>query len=86
MTTIPHEAPIARRRRFDVLSREAWASLAIVAVWVAVLFTAIWGPSIDNSNGGGTNTSSVPSVVAVALFAALATWPIAKYGFRRREE
>lgn len=82
MATTLHEAPIARRL---TVPRDMWAALAIVMIWVAVLVTAVWGPAIDNSNGAGTNTSSVPSVVVVAVFAALATWPVAKYGFRRRE-
>lgn len=86
MATMPHEpaAPSWPAWR-DVLSlTEMWASLAIAVVWLAVLFTAIYGPNIESSNGAGTNTSSVPSAVAVALFAFLATWVIAKYGYGRK--
>jgi hypothetical protein len=63
-----------------------WASLAIAVMWLSVLFTAIYGPNIESNNGAGTNTSSVPSAVAVALFAFLATWVVAKYAYRRPEE
>lgn len=69
-------------RSLDLLPRELWACVAIVVVWLAVLFTAIFGGDIVNASAGG-NQSSVPSAVAVALFAVLATWPIARYGFQR---
>jgi hypothetical protein len=66
--------------------REMWASLAIAVVWLSVLFTAIWGPNIVSMSGAGTNTSTVPSAVVVALFAFFATWVIAKHGYGRRNE
>lgn len=87
MSSISHgPAPVLdaeRLRSLDLLPRELWACLAIVVVWLAVLFTAIFGGDIVNSNAGG-DQSSVPSAVAVALFAVLATWPIARYGFQRK--
>jgi hypothetical protein len=85
MTTIPHETgviPARERRSAWFLVREMWASLAIAVIWLAVLFDAVFGPNIVNSSAGGSS-SSVPSVIPVALFAFLATWPVAKYGFRR---
>ena len=66
----------------QVLVREMWAALAIVVIWLAVLFAAVSGSDIVNTSAGG-DTSTVPSGVAVALFASLATWPVAKYGFGR---
>jgi hypothetical protein len=85
MATISHEptrvAPESRRWR-DVLVPEMWASLAIIVMWLAVLFDAIYGPDIVNSSAGG-DSSVVPSAVALALFAFLGTWVVAKYGFRR---
>jgi len=46
-------------------------------------FDALFGPDIVSTDAG-TNTTIVPSPVAVALFASLATWMVAKYGFGRQ--
>jgi NAD/NADP transhydrogenase beta subunit len=64
----------------QLLVTEMWASLAIVAMWLAVLLDAVFGPDIVSTNGGA-NSTTVPSAVAVALFASLATWAVARYGF-----
>jgi hypothetical protein len=61
---------------------QMWASLAIIVMWLAVLFTAIYSPDIV-TNGVAGDSSEVPAAVAVAFFAFLATWPVAKYGFAR---
>lgn len=60
---------------------EMWASLAIVVIWLAVLFTGIYGPDIVSQSAGGDHTT-LPSVAVVAIFAAIATWVVARYGFR----
>lgn len=65
------------------LPPEVWPSLAITMMWLAVLVDAIFGPDIVTSNGAGTNTSTVPSAVALAFFAVLANWVVARYAFRR---
>jgi multisubunit Na+/H+ antiporter MnhF subunit len=65
---------------------EMWASLAITVMWLAVLFTAIYGPNIETSSSGGSDRSTIPSAVVVALFAFLATWVVAKYAYRRNVE
>ena len=88
MTTLPHEPArvVPEKRRWpELLVAEMWASLAIVGIWLAVLFATIYGPDIVTTNGpGGTGTTStVPSAVVVALFAFLATWVVARYGFRQ---
>jgi hypothetical protein len=70
-------------RSLGFLPRELWASLAIAVIWLAVLFTALFGGDILVSDAGG-NHSSVPSAVAVALFAVLATWAVARYCFSNR--
>ena len=57
--------------------------LAIGVIWAAVTVTAIFGPDLVTVNGSGTNTTTVPSAVVVALFATIATWIVARYGFRR---
>jgi 4-amino-4-deoxy-L-arabinose transferase-like glycosyltransferase len=59
-----------------------WASLAIAMIWLAVLFAAVFGPDIKSVDAGG-DASIIPSGVAVALFAVLATFVVAKYGFER---
>jgi uncharacterized membrane protein YgdD (TMEM256/DUF423 family) len=58
-----------------------WASLAIVSMWVAVLFSAVWAPSLEATSSNGDSTS-VPAAVAVSLFAAIATIVVAAVGFR----
>ena len=60
--------------------------MAIAAMWLAVLFDALFRPDIASTRGtsGATNSTTVPSAVAVALFASLASWVVAKYGFGRR--
>jgi hypothetical protein len=63
--------------------REIWASLAICVIWLAVLFTAVYAPDLVTSSSGGSDTATIPSGVFVALFATIATWPIAKYGYKR---
>jgi hypothetical protein len=84
MSTLSHEpSPAAGRepRWAQWMVPEMWASLAIVIMWLAVLFDAIYGPNIVSTTPGGTS-SSVPSAVVVALFAFLGTWVVARHGFR----
>lgn len=87
MTTFSHEASPGSEARPNMSLRpvlaEVAASIAIVVMWLAVLFDALFGPNIVTSNGAGTNTSSVPSAVPVAFFAFLANWVVARYAFRR---
>ena len=83
MSSVSH--PPARstpeRGWFEVLHvREMWASLAIAAMWIAVACSAAWGPDFVSTNGGGTNSTTIPSGIAVALFASIGTWAVAKYG------
>ena len=86
MSTISHE-PSARAHEgrpwsSQLLVVEMWASLAIAVIWLSVLFTAVSGPDIVTVNG--SNSSTIPAAVALALFASLATWPVARYGFGQR--
>ena len=60
-----------------------WASLAIAAMWLAVLFDAIFGPDFVSTSAGG-NYTRIPSVFVVALFAYLGTRVVAKHGFGHR--
>jgi protein-S-isoprenylcysteine O-methyltransferase Ste14 len=84
MATISHEQETVRERRrwSELLVSEMWASLAIAIIWLSVLFTAIFGPNIETRSVAG-DSSTWPSVVVVALFALLATWIVARHGFRR---
>jgi hypothetical protein len=62
-----------------------WASLAITVMWVVVAICAVWGPDFVSDNGSGANSTTIPSGIAVAVFAAFGTWVVAKYGFGRRD-
>ena len=88
MTTIPHEPSgvVQEKQRWSsrLLVPEMWASLAIVVMWLAVLFDAIFGPDIvatSGTPGGTTSSTTLPSAVVVALFAFLGTWVVARHGF-----
>ena len=87
MSTISHppDAISERGRWFSqLLVVEMWASVAIVAMWVAVAVSAIWAPDFVSVSGSGTNSTTVPAAVAVAIFASVGTWAVAKYGFGRQ--
>ena len=87
MTAISHEPSrvVDERPRSapQFLVREMWTSLAISVIWLSVLCAAIFGPDIVSNNGVGDigERTTVPSAVVVAVFAFLATWVVAKYGF-----
>jgi hypothetical protein len=84
MTTIPHEersSVIKRSVWFD--ARDLWTSVAIVVIWLAVLFVGVFGGDfIGRSNDG--NSTTIPSVIGVAFFALFATMSVAKFGFTKR--
>jgi hypothetical protein len=88
MSTLSPAAPPATpdrpRWQARVLVHEMWASLAIISMWLAVLFDALFGPDFVSSSAGSTTT--IPSAVIVALFAYLGTRVVARYGFDRREQ
>ena len=89
MTTIPHETSRvveeSPRTSSRLLVPEMWASLTIIVMWLSVRFDAVYGPDIV-SHGVAGDSTTVPSAVAVALFAFLGTWVVAKYGFRHDGE
>jgi len=88
MTSISPETsaarPQRRRRVTELLPREAWASLAITTMWLAVLVDALWGPDMVFANTG-VNTTMIPSAVVLVFFAYLGTRVVAKYGLGDRE-
>jgi hypothetical protein len=70
------------RHRFLTMP-ELWAAISIAFMWLAVLFDGIYGDDFVSVNSAGTQTTTIPSAVFVALFAALATGSVAKRAFRR---
>jgi hypothetical protein len=83
MSTISHPPVRATEHRgwsSLLLVTEMWASLAIAAMWLAVAVSAVWGPDFVSSSSA-TNSTTIPSGIAVAMFAAIGTWAIAKYAF-----
>lgn len=75
-----NEAQSRLRKSLAGAASEVGASVAIGVIWLAVMFTAIFGPNIETASAGGDH-SSVPSAVVVAIFAFLATWVVARRGF-----
>lgn len=88
MATISHEPsrvdPTRQPWWLQFVVPEMWASLAIVGMWLAVLFDAVWGP--DFVSASGASVTRIPSAIVVALFAFLGTRAVARHGFRRRDE
>lgn len=64
---------------------ELWAAVCIVTMWLAVLFTAVYGADMRFSDVGGSG-SVIPSAVAVAMFAAFGTGSVAKRVFGRNRD
>ena len=60
-----------------------WASVAIVAMWVAVAVSTAWGADFVSTGSGG-NSTTIPAGIAVAVFASIGTWAVAKHGFGDR--
>lgn len=75
------EAP-ARGGRNPWLLPEMWGAMAIAFMWLAVLFVGIYGGDVVSENPGSQSTT-IPSAVFVALFAALGTASVAKRVFGR---
>ena len=84
MTTIPHEQPASPVKRSVWLqTRDLYATVAIVVIWLAVLFVGVFGPDfVGHSNDG--NSATIPSGIFVAFFALFATMSVAKWGFSKR--
>jgi len=85
MTTMTEPSTHKPDRR-DIASRllvpEFWASLTIVAMWLAVLFVGVFGGNMVFTNPPDVTT--IPSAIVVAIFAVIGTSAVAKRGFSRR--
>jgi hypothetical protein len=68
-----------------LLVREMWGTLAVSVMWLAVLFDGIYGADIISFSNDG-NSTRIPSVVVVALFAFLGTVAVAKRVFGRKTD
>jgi hypothetical protein len=77
-TDVPTGRGIASR----LLVPGFWATVSIVAMWLAVLFDGVFGSDMTFSNP--PNSSTIPTVVLVALFAVIGTVAVAKRVFGRR--
>jgi hypothetical protein len=87
MTATMQEQSTARSARDGwaarVLVPEMWATVSIVTMWLAVLFVGVFGGNMSFHGVDGSFTV-MPSVAAVALFAAIGTGSVAKRVFGRR--
>jgi hypothetical protein len=50
-------------------------------MWLTVLLDALFGPDIETRGVAG-DTAVIPSAVVLAFFVFLATWIVARHGFR----
>jgi uncharacterized membrane protein len=62
-----------------------WGTLAIVAMWLAVLFDGVFGGDMVFSNPTN-DTTTIPSAVVVALFAVIGTVSVTKRVFRPKND
>jgi hypothetical protein len=88
MTVMAHEPSTGTPVRQDIASRLLvpgfWATVSIVTIWLAVLFVGIFGGDMTFSNSQ-PQVTIIPSAVAVAFFAAIATASVAKRAFGRKD-
>ena len=63
---------------------ELWGAVAIASMWVAVLFVGVYGGDFTSVDAG-SQTTTFPSAVLVALFACIGTVSVAHRAFRRDE-
>ena len=83
MSTISHEPSAVATRPSWIDARNLWASVAIVAIWLAVLLATLYGPDFESVEVTGARVT-IPSGLGVAFFALFATVAVAKYGFERK--
>jgi hypothetical protein len=63
-------------------NRYFWTGLSIAAMWIAVLFVGVFGPTMDA--GGPTGAVGIPvALTVVAFFALIGTVIVGIFGFRK---
>jgi hypothetical protein len=86
MTTTLHEQSAVQTPRESWTSRvfvpEMWATVSIVAMWIAVLVVGVYGGTIT-FHAVDSSWSTIPAGVPVAMFAAIGTVSVAKRVFGR---
>jgi hypothetical protein len=87
MTATMHEPSTAGPARESIAGRllvpAFWGAVSIVAMWLAVLFDGIYGGDMIFANNTGGGPTTIPSAVAVAVFAFIGTIAVAKRAFTR---
>ena len=89
MTATVHDQPSTRSAPDSwaarVLVPEMWGTVTIVAMWVAVLFVGVYGGDLT-FHSVDSSSSTIPSGVVVALFAAIGTGSVAKRAFASKSD
>jgi hypothetical protein len=85
-TADDHVPDLAAGVAADDGDRAARSHRATITVLGNEPVDAIYSPDIVTKSSGGSDSATIPSAVVVALFAFLATWPVAKYGFKHDDE
>ena len=80
--SLPSNRPISMFRPSGswLHARELWGGVAIISMWLAVLFVGIFGGNIVKSTPGG-ESSSWPVVVVVAVVALIGTVVVGRRAF-----
>jgi hypothetical protein len=80
--SVPSSHPIGMSRRSGswLHARELWGGVAIISMWLAVLFVGIFGGNVVNSSAGGSS-SSWPVVAVVAVVALIGTIVVGRLAF-----
>lgn len=79
------EGPARDRSAPRIVAREMWAAIAIASMWLATALAAVFAPDFVSTTPGGS-TTTIPSGIAVALFALIGTRMVARYGFGREDD
>jgi hypothetical protein len=85
MTTTMDRPPATAHEDVDrgvLRMPELWGAVAIASMWMAVLFVGIYGGDFTSVNAG-SQTTTFPSAVLVALFACIGTVSVAHRAFHR---